>query len=90
MVNKKDSSIMKLSANFALTSIGWELALPIFGGLLIGHQIDQRFATGYTFTLILLFVGVFVGYYSFYRYIELEMLRKKTLDQHKEKEDQVS
>lgn len=76
--------------SLALTSIGWELALPIFGGLLIGYYIDRRLATGFIFTLILLIIGVLIGYYSLYKYIELEMLRKKALENRKEKKDQTS
>jgi predicted F0F1-ATPase subunit len=76
--------------NLALTSIGWELALPIFGGLLTGYFIDRRLDTGFTFTLILLIVGVLIGYYSLYKYIELEILRKKASENRKEKKGQIS
>lgn len=60
------------------TSLGWELAFPIFAGTFLGYQIDRHIiGKNYTFTLILLFLGIFAGYYSLYRVIELEMLRAK-------------
>ena len=90
MINQNKSNKKNKVKNLSLTSLGWELAVPIFGGLLIGYRIDQHFNTGYTFTLLLLVAGVFMGYYGLYKYIELEMLRKKVLDSRKKKEDQTS
>lgn len=90
MIDQNKNTKKNRLKNLSLTSLGWELAVPIFGGLLIGYRIDKYFNTGYTFTLVLLLVGVFMGYYSLYKYIELEMLRKKVLDRRKEKEDITS
>ena len=63
----------------SLTTLGWELAIPIFGGTLLGYQIDRNLlASGnYTFTVLLIFLGVIIGYYNLYKYIELEILRTK-------------
>lgn len=52
------------------TTLGWDLALPIFAGVLIGHVLDRRLDTGLTFTLGLLVFGVFVGYYNLWRFIQ--------------------
>jgi len=60
-----------------LTSVGWELAIPIFGGAFLGYHLDRILGTNYTLTLILLFIGIISGYYSLYKYIELELLRTK-------------
>lgn len=60
-----------------LTSLGWELAVPIFGGAFLGYHLDRILGTKYTLTLIFLFIGIISGYYSLYKYIELEMLRTK-------------
>ncbi len=54
----------------ATTSLGWDLALPIFGGALLGHLLDGRLETGYTFTLSLLALGVFSGFYNVMRSIQ--------------------
>ena len=52
------------------TTLGWELALPIFGGVLGGYFLDRWFGTGHVFTLGLLGLGVVTGYYSLYRHIQ--------------------
>ncbi len=49
-------------------ALGWELAVPIFGGVLLGHYLDQQFETGYTFTLGLLVAGIFVGLHNIWRF----------------------
>ena len=73
---KKKSN--KKKANFSLTSLGWELALPIFGGVLIGYRIDRILINSqYIFTIALLFLGIIAGYYNLYKLIELEVLRTK-------------
>ena len=50
-------------------SLGWDLALPIVGGVLLGHFLDQRLGTSYTFTLGLLVLGVMIGYFNLSRLI---------------------
>jgi len=51
-------------------SLGWNLALPIFGGVLLGHFLDRWLGTGLNFTLGLLMLGVVVGYYNLARFIQ--------------------
>jgi F0F1-type ATP synthase assembly protein I len=64
--------------NISLTSLGWELALPIFGGVFIGYQLDQILVKSrYFFTISFLVFGIVVGYYNLYKLIDLEMLRIK-------------
>lgn len=79
MTSKSEKKISKNYAkNFSLTSLGWELALPIFFGVSIGHQIDRNLInSGYTFTFLLLILGIFIGYFNLYKLIELEVLRTK-------------
>ena len=60
-----------------LLSLGWELALPIFGGVFLGYHIDRYLQSQYIFTIGLLFSGIIAGYYNLYKYIELETLRTK-------------
>ena len=50
-------------------SLGWDLAVPIFGGVLLGYIFDGWLATGYIFTLGLLMLGIGVGYYNIARFI---------------------
>ncbi|MBN2048060.1 MAG: AtpZ/AtpI family protein [Anaerolineaceae bacterium] len=62
------------------TSIGWEVALPIFGGVLIGQFLDRYLGTTYIFTIGLLVMGIVSGYYNILRWIrksEAESRRKR-------------
>lgn len=77
-VENKSNKTKKTIRGISLTTLGWELALPIFGGVLLGYRIDSKMnGSGYTFTFVLLILGVFVGYFNLYKYIHLEMLRTK-------------
>lgn len=73
--------------DISLTSLGWDLALPIFGGVFLGYQIDRRFDTSYTFTLVLMLIGVVIAYYNLFKLIQLEMLRTKSAKLKTSKED---
>jgi F0F1-type ATP synthase assembly protein I len=46
------------------TSLGWDLALPIFAGVLVGYVLDRALGTTYVFTLGLLFLGIATGFYN--------------------------
>ena len=61
----------------ATTSLGWDLALPIFGGVLVGHLLDRRMGTRHTFTLGLLVLGIFVGFYNVVRSIQRVEARER-------------
>jgi F0F1-type ATP synthase assembly protein I len=50
-------------------SLGWNLAIPIFGGVLLGYLLDRRLGTGHIFTMGLLALGVGIGYYNLARFI---------------------
>ncbi len=47
-----------------VSSLGWDLAVPMCGAALLGHSLDQRFQTGSLATLLLLVLGVLVGAYN--------------------------
>jgi len=57
------------------TSLGWDLALPICGGALLGHLLDRRYQTGWLPTLALIFLGVTVGYANVLRQLRSEINR---------------
>src|SRR5665648_964535 len=61
------------------SSIGWEIALPIVAGPVIGYFIDRRYETGVTFTLIFLGVGLAIGVWNLVRFIsyEFSLIRNK-------------
>ena len=76
---KKNAGTSKRSLikDINLTSLGWELALPIFSGALLGYLIDRQINTSYLFTIGLILAGIAIGYYNIYKYIEIEHLRLK-------------
>ncbi len=79
MMRKNTSnSKQALIKDINLMSLGWELALPIFAGAIIGFLIDRQFNTQYVFSIGLLLSGIGIGYYNIYKYIEIEHLRLKT------------
>jgi len=74
---------------FSLTSLGWQLALPIFGGALLGYQLDRPSPNQFTFTLFFILFGIIVGYYNIYKIIELEWLRTNAAKRRSHNEDQA-
>ena len=60
----------------ALT-LGWDLAIPIFAGVLSGHFLDRWLGTGPAFTLGLLMLGIGLGYYNIGRFIHRLNQREK-------------
>lgn len=52
------------------TTLGWDLSLPIFGGVLIGYLLDRALGTRYVFTLGLLLFGIGAGFYNVIRSIQ--------------------
>ena len=60
-------------------SLGWDLAIPIFSGVLLGHYLDKWLSTTYEFTIGLLVFGVAVSYYNLGRFIQ------KTADKRRNK-----
>jgi F0F1-type ATP synthase assembly protein I len=77
-INSNNRDQNKKFRNISLTFLGWELALPIFGGVFIGYEIDQALINSkHLFTVSLLIIGILVGYYNLYKLIDLEMLRIK-------------
>ena len=41
--------------------IGWSVAVPTLGGIMLGLWLDRRHSGAFSWTLALLFAGLFVG-----------------------------
>ena len=78
MSENSSTTKKSLIKDINLMSLGWELALPIFAGALIGYLIDRQINTRYYFSIGLLIFGIGIGYYNIYKYIEIELLRLKS------------
>ena len=63
------------------TTLGWNLVVPIVGGVLLGRYLDDTFNKEFTWTLSLLLMGVAVAFNNLYAmYVEhsdVEPLRKR-------------
>jgi len=70
-------------------SLGWDLALPIFGGVLVGYWLDRWLGTNPIFTLGLLVLGVAIGYYNVARFIQRQhrQHQQRRLDQENKQEE---
>lgn len=66
--------------SFAAISLGWELAVPIFGGVLLGQFLDRILGTVHIFTLGLLLLGIGSGYYNLIKAIH--RLKEKPREHH--------
>ena len=61
------------SADLRASAIGWEIAIPIVSGPLIGFLIDRRFNTDVRWTMICMGIGLLAATYSVVKYINHEM-----------------
>lgn len=54
-----------------VTTLAWNLVIPIVGGVMLGYYIDHRSGDGFTWTLSLLVLGVLIAFSNLYNlYIE--------------------
>ena len=85
-ITERGSSAAVWREALASTSLGWELALPIFGGVLLGHFVDRWLGTGYVFTLGLLALGIISGYYNLLTFVQRLDRRDRRRDTEEEAE----
>jgi len=70
-------------------SLGWDLAVPIFGGTLLGHFLDRWLRTGYVFTMGLLVMGIGTGFYNVARAIRRAIERDRQRAEQQDKENET-
>jgi len=61
------------SSDLKASTIGWEIAIPIFSGPLIGFLIDRSFCTDVRWTMILMGTGLAVAIFSVIKFVNHEM-----------------
>ncbi len=83
--NKQEPGGVSWREALRAMSLGWDLALPIFGGVLLGHLLDRWLGTGHIFTLGLLTLGIGVGYYNVVRFIR--RIDRKRIDEEAQEEN---
>lgn len=54
-----------------VTTLAWNLVIPIVGGVMLGHYLDGKLGSEVTWTLSLLVLGVMIAFSNLYNlYIE--------------------
>lgn len=85
----RPESFWRLAAQ--ATTLGWNLVVPIVGGVLLGRYLDDLFDKEFTWTLSLLLMGVAVAFNNLYgMYIEhsdAALLQKRRQKKTKEGEN---
>jgi len=70
-----------------VSTLAWNLVIPIVGGVILGHYLDNRYNSDVTWTLSLLVLGVIIAFSNLYNlYIEHG---KKELNKSKSKSEDV-
>jgi predicted F0F1-ATPase subunit len=71
-MTKKDRKNGDRAWRIALSTInlGWEMALPIFLGVLLGNYLDKLTESRFNLTISLLFFGIFISFYNYSRIIK--------------------
>jgi F0F1-type ATP synthase assembly protein I len=89
--NEQDSFWMELwREGLTAMTLGWDLALPIFGGTLLGYALDRWLETGHTFTMGLLMLGIMVGYYNVARFSQrINRLDRRRDEKRKQAEEEA-
>lgn len=49
-----------------VTTLAWNLVIPIVGGVMLGYYLDNRSGDGFTWTLSLLVLGVLIAFSNLY------------------------
>ena len=70
-----------------VTTLAWNLVIPIVGGVLLGYYLDQRADNGLTWTLSLLVLGVMIAFSNLYT-LYMEHGRTHLTNENKKGEEQ--
>jgi ATP synthase protein I len=61
---ENSSNFMELMAQ--VSTLAWNLVIPIVGGVILGHYLDNRRGSDLTWTLSLLTLGVMIAFSNLY------------------------
>lgn len=75
VTEEKKKVSTKITGNeYRALSLGWDIAIPIFAGPLIGLWVDRRTESAGTYSLIFLGVGILLSVVQICRYIYRESI----------------
>jgi ATP synthase protein I len=52
--------------------VGWSVTVPTLVGAAVGVWVDRRYPSGYSWTLMLLFLGLMVGCFNAWHWVDSE------------------
>lgn len=85
--DKKPDNFWQLVAQ--ATTLGWNLVVPIVGGVMLGRYLDDRFGHDFTWTMSLLALGVLVAFNNLYSLVvEHGRVKRGNQEQGKTEEDE--
>lgn len=67
---KKDGTMWFGVGMFGL--VGWSVMLPTVAGCMFGMWLDERFPSQYSWTLMLLLIGLMLGCFTAWRWVKRE------------------
>jgi len=70
-----------------VSTLAWNLVIPIVGGVMLGHYLDNRNGSGITWSLSLLVLGVMIAFINLYN-LYIEHGQKKIEKKQKTNEDE--
>ena len=70
-----------------VSTLAWNLVIPIVGGVMLGHYLDNRNGSGVTWSLSLLVLGVIIAFSNLYN-LYIEQGQKKLEKKENKNEDE--
>lgn len=64
-------------------SVGWSIAVPTIVGVVLGHWLDSRWQSGFSWTLTLLITGLVLGCFNAWYWVSRQLR-----EIHKKKDDE--
>jgi len=60
--------------------ISWMTVAPIILGLFLGQYLDRKYPKGFSWTLSMLILGIFLSFYNLYQFFEREIRNSEQKD----------
>jgi hypothetical protein len=78
-----------LGSALRISTLGWDLAVPVVGGAVLGRMLHARYGTGHGLTAALLVLGALVGAYSVARQLRFGLRRDAAMTRRALRQDGV-
>ena len=82
----KDENIWKHFGQ--IWDISWMTVAPIILGLFLGQYLDRKYPKGFSWTLSMLILGIFLAFYNLYQFFDKEIKKYEKKDKKNEHDNQ--